>query len=79
MICSQCKNQINLTEQIKEWEEMYGDEARPSPDFPIYIAIYCENCDEVTACIWLEQADETVEMTDFKGDKVILKKSKKKK
>ena len=46
MKCFKCEKKIDFWQQVKEWSEMFGDEAMLGPEFPIMIMLDCPHCDE---------------------------------
>lgn len=59
MFCPKCKKNLDLTSQVKDWEDNYGDDAMLSADFPIYIGLTCGHCDTIVGAIFIEKVTRT--------------------
>jgi len=70
MKCSKCQTKLNLVEQVKEWEDLYGEDAIITPDFPIMINLICEKCESSVAVIYIEATVEEEKVKGFGGIKV---------
>lgn len=54
MKCPKCKKNIKLAEQIKDWDEAYGEDVVLDGSFPAMINIFCENCEKPTCMVFIE-------------------------
>jgi hypothetical protein len=61
--CPQCGTYLDLPAQVKELDELYGDDVDLSGGgFPWFSTITCPKCDDQTVLIDIEAAGESEEV-----------------
>lgn len=62
MQCPKCDKDLGLGRQIKEWDEMFGEDAMLDGEFPIYINLICDNCEKSVGAVFIESVDNEQEI-----------------
>ena len=55
MECFHCGENVSLAENMKEWEENFGEDAVLDEEMPIYINLICDHCNKSIAAIFIEK------------------------